>query len=695
MIRYPSKPDRWRARRGQHGQILILFALAAIVVLGMVAIAVDGGYGLVQFRRAQNAADFAAVAGTNQLKGLCSGAGNAPSNQTVFNAIQDVVDVNASAVGGNWTGTYLDSSSNVIKDGLGNPIVVTNSSSTAPPTQACGVTVQVNPQWAPFLAQILGYKSLTSTASAKSVVKPGQGNPIGIVALDEVSPHEILGGGTGNFVVYGTIFANSTVPYNPWGQGQIYHGYDYVDVVDAKDNSNLILHGIMQSVGANWPLDWCFGSGSPADQYNATDRDNDGDNDSDPSTDTDKAGDSNADPYNNAVCTAGPVTLKYNHINISNPQITDPLLPNNGIGGVGDPFVRSDLGNCPPASSPPTIGALPAPVMIGGVSTYVLQPGDYTFPVIIPSSANVLFADCSGAYDAIASNTAVYPGIFRFEKGLDLQPAAGRTVLGNNVMIATGDPLPLGGNVPGTVSGGVFTQTPGVFGNGAPCFPTGVNRQANDPETDGSSPKCGGTDTLPSGPYYGVRTWNQTNYNTQTAGLYGTGTNFSLVIGGQGTVTLTSPGTGPYRDLMLFQKRGDSANLGLNAEPNDSATVTLTGLVYDTSVPCYGFPGSSATAADPFNGSCTTAQNYQAQVPNNPFSFWDLGTTYHPGGTLQTGVGIGTGYPNPSTGSVTVNGTCLVGDFNTDGNTTITIDGRTNTYALPGVLGSGNPPIVG
>jgi hypothetical protein len=681
-----------RPRSSKHGQVMILFALALILVLGMAAIAVDGGYGLVQFRRAQNAADFAAVSGTNQLKGLCSGAGNAPSNQTVYNAIQDVVDVNASAVGGNWTGTYLDSSGNVIKDTSGNPIVVTNSSSTVPPTTACGVSVNVSPQWAPFLAQVLGYKSLSSTANAKSVVTPGQGNPIGIVALDEVSPHEILGGGTGTFQVYGTIFANSTVPYNPWG-GQIFHGYDYVDVVDAKDNSNLILHGIMQTVGPNWPLDWCFGQSSPADQYNATDRDSDGDNDSDPSTDTDSGSDTNADPYNNATCTAGPVTLKYNHININNTQINDPLLPNGGIGGVSDPFASTTLGNCPPATSPPTFNALPAPVLIGGVSTYVLQPGDYTNTVIVPSNANVQFADCSGSYDATSSNTAQYPGVFRFEKGLDLQPAAGFTVLGNNVMIATGDPLPVAGNVPGSVSGGTFTAS--GTGNGAPCFPTGVNRQANDAETDANSPKCGGTDTLPSGPYYGVRTWNQTNYSTQQASLYGTGTNFSLILGGQGTITLTSPGTGPYRDVMLFQKRGDYANLGLNAEPNDSATITLSGLVYDTSIPCYGFPGTSATAQNPFSGTCTSAATYKAAVPNNPFSFWDLGTTFHNGGTLQTGVGIGTGYPNPSTGSVTINGTCLVGDFNTDGNTTITIDGRTNKYALPGVLGSGNPPIVG
>jgi Flp pilus assembly protein TadG len=52
---------------------MVLFALAMIVILGMVAVALDGGYGFVQNRRAQNATDFAAFAGARELFGssLC------------------------------------------------------------------------------------------------------------------------------------------------------------------------------------------------------------------------------------------------------------------------------------------------------------------------------------------------------------------------------------------------------------------------------------------------------------------------------------------------------------------------------------------------------------------------------------------------------------------------------------------------
>ena len=47
--------------------MLIIFALAMVILLGMIAIAIDGGYGFVQNRRAQNAADFAAFAAAQQL----------------------------------------------------------------------------------------------------------------------------------------------------------------------------------------------------------------------------------------------------------------------------------------------------------------------------------------------------------------------------------------------------------------------------------------------------------------------------------------------------------------------------------------------------------------------------------------------------------------------------------------------------
>ena len=669
MTRLTSRPSR-PVRRATGGQVLVLFALAAVVVVGMVAVAIDGGYGLVQMRRAQNAADFAAVAGTNAVKSVCQGSSSPPTNASVYAAIQDVIDQNSAAVNARWTGTYLDRTGATIPNSSnGNqPYTVTNAIAY-PPASACGVSVQVTPSWQPFIAQIVGVSAMTSTATAKSVLNPATGQSVAIVALDQIMPHEVLGGGTGSFNVYGTIFANSTVPYGPWNQ--THNGFVYNDVVDAKDTSNLILHGIMETVGNTWPLDWCFGNSGPAPP---------------PYNNTPPVGRHTPDPFNNALCSNAPtVKLQYDQIVNAQSQISDPLLPVGGSGGVIDPFVDTTQGLCPGENSGPTLRTVPAAV--NGVTT--LLPGEYTSPVII-TSGSVQLADCSGVFDPVANNTAVYPGIFRFDKGVALMTPASTTVQGNNVMIATGSPVPLPTNVPGAWSGSTFVAS--GTGNGAPCYPQGTNTTSNVGETDSGSPTCGGTtSTAPApfssvftaSPYKGVVSYNQSTF-AKDASQYGTGTNFSLMLGGAGTVTLTPPNTGMYRDIGLFQQRASSGNFGLDAFPGDSATITVNGVVYNASLACNGMPK--------VNGVCANSNNLPQP---NPFAYWDVGVVFNVGGMLQTGAGTGANYPYTSTGTVTINGPCVVEDFNTDGATTIIIDGTKNTYNLPGVVGSGNPPIVG
>ena len=53
--------------KGERGQNLILFALALPVLLGMLALGLDGGYGYAQRQRMQTAADAAALAGARAL----------------------------------------------------------------------------------------------------------------------------------------------------------------------------------------------------------------------------------------------------------------------------------------------------------------------------------------------------------------------------------------------------------------------------------------------------------------------------------------------------------------------------------------------------------------------------------------------------------------------------------------------------
>jgi hypothetical protein len=127
-------------------------------------------------------------------------------------------------------------------------------------------------------------------------------------------------------------------------------------------------------------------------------------------------------------------------------------------------------------------------------------------------------------------------------------------------------------------------------------------------------------------------------------------------------VTLTGPSTGAYGGdgadgIVLYQDPNTAANYGFDAEAGDAAKITINGVVYNASLPNYGVGG--------------------------PLDYWDGvggGVVFYQGGTLQTGFGTGwSNGPAQSGGSVTLNGTAVVDDFNTDGTTNITIAGGTYT----------------
>src|SRR5688572_24258346 len=61
--RRPQELTTMDARRNERGQIIIIFVLAIVAVIGMVGIVLDGGSAYAQRRDEQNVADLAAVAG--------------------------------------------------------------------------------------------------------------------------------------------------------------------------------------------------------------------------------------------------------------------------------------------------------------------------------------------------------------------------------------------------------------------------------------------------------------------------------------------------------------------------------------------------------------------------------------------------------------------------------------------------------
>ena len=200
-----------RAREdSESGVVLIIFALAMVILLGMIAIAIDGGYGFVQNRRAQNAADFAAFAAAQQLNSstYCSGTAS-PTTQQIAMIVQKLVDDNGSGIGTAWKAQFLNSKGKVIGT------FTASTGPTDPPPGACGVSVSATPKWTPFFAGIFGIHKLQGYASG-TVGNVAKGPPIGIVSLNKVGPHAILGGGTGTFIVSGTIFLNTDVTNQPW-----------------------------------------------------------------------------------------------------------------------------------------------------------------------------------------------------------------------------------------------------------------------------------------------------------------------------------------------------------------------------------------------------------------------------------------------------------------------------------------------
>jgi len=611
---------------GESGAILVIFAIAMVVLVGIAAIAVDGSFGFVQNRRAQNATDLAAFAAAQQLDSstYCNGTA-VPSTQQIAAIIQRLVDDNDAGVGTNWNAQFLYANGQAIPGST----FTASTYSTQPPPGACGVSISAAPVWAPFFAGIFGVHQLKWYASG-SVSTSQQGTPIGIVALNEVGPHEVLGGGTGNFVVSGNIFLNTNVKNQPWTSSS--GGVEWDDAVDAKANSNLYVFGTIDSNGGTfngqhlWPLDWCF-NGSPPMPGSAT------------GGPTYQGGNPpNPSPLVEPPCSEGSVKVAYNAIDNSKAQITDPLT---GSGAPANPLGGANIA-CPGMGMQ----------VYSSVSRTASQllPGEYTNPVELTGSPH--FADCSGY-----SGEGAYPGIYRFDQGLWINPAPGNAVTGSNVVIATEQPYPMGGN---TLNG---TTAPG---NGAPCLPALTMASAvNGGQSEVTSNVCGGT----SPTTYGVVAYTDSPIN-QDPNIWGTGNNFSLMVGGgpNTTVTLSGPITGPYAGtngsagLVFYQDPNTQANYGFDAGAGDAANIDLTGVVYNASLSNYG--------------------------QNAPLDYWDGrvgGVPFYAGGTLQTGYGTGwTGpaAPTPSAGSVKITGTAIVDDFNTDGATTITILGE--PYTLPG-----------
>jgi hypothetical protein len=607
---------------------MVLFAVSLLVLLMAVGVAVDGGFGLLQYRQAQNAADFAATAAANALVSNCDGdlSPTPITGQQVVQVINDEVNLNAPAAKpppGNptaihWTATYIEEPSPGTFTSGG---AVTPTSSTVP-NKTCGVKVTVSPQWPPFIEQIMGVTQLRAVTGASAINNVQQGGPLtSIVSLGENGAHTILMAGDGQFDVKGTIFDNA----NGWLDPN-HDNWSRPDVIDGKENGTMTDYGNIQSV-ANPPWDWCFGSASnqPGPPV--------GDPIAPPPWST--ATQSTPDPWNSAVCSANNTTINYYNWNGGEaPITTDPIKsdPN-----APPPPTTSDA-YCP-GSAVKTYSSASQTPSPGGVATY--SPGVYTYTVQV--TGNATFQDCPGGYS----------GIYIFEKGLVLRPAAGDQVTGSDVLFFTQQPPD---QIAGVQNQGDGEPVIGAFGGS--CNGSGYGN-------DNCNPVNSGADQTVS--------FNPNPVNNQ-------GLNDSVEMGGGGTITLSAPTSGTWLGFLLWQDWNTPANFGFDAMLGDSANINLTGIL--------------------FNDSQITGQNLSNET------YWGdhNGIPYLPGGMLVAGFGVdsstgmtceggqpGSALPGNPTNDpqgchVTIHGLATVDLFQTQGDTILEITG--STFHIPGIQGS-------
>lgn len=150
----------------EHGQAIVILALAMIVLLAFAALAIDGGNAYVNRRRAQNGADAGALAGAHELivyrSGTATNIRAAINKAAEDNGMPDSDGVPGNAVNDNVKAYYTDASGKRL---TGANIEV--SPFTPPPANAWGIEVTDSIAYPTFIAGIFsGGQQSTGVAAA-------------------------------------------------------------------------------------------------------------------------------------------------------------------------------------------------------------------------------------------------------------------------------------------------------------------------------------------------------------------------------------------------------------------------------------------------------------------------------------------------------------------------------------------------
>lgn len=189
-----------RHRTRQHGQALVLFAVALVALIVAVGLVIDVGYAWAQQRNMQNSADAAAKAGALMLaKRAAEGSGSLIDDEAVRNAVFASAAANDSDI---ESAIYADWQGNLLGAAVGAGVIPVDANGFA----AAGVAVATRRDQRTFFSGVVGITNLRVIKDATAVSGPTNGcvdTVDGCALLPVTIPVKVLTcSATGNDSVY-------------------------------------------------------------------------------------------------------------------------------------------------------------------------------------------------------------------------------------------------------------------------------------------------------------------------------------------------------------------------------------------------------------------------------------------------------------------------------------------------------------
>jgi Flp pilus assembly protein TadG len=157
-------------RPRERGQILVVFVLSLVVMILLAGLVIDGGYAYTQSRTTQNAADFAAMAGTRIIGEKLTGNNANGTASNVTTAVQGALAANNATLA---SAVYISEAG----ASLGNVV-----GAGAIPSGAVGVVVTAQSSWKPYFLGIVGLNNWTALSTATAVT-PGSSSGGGVLPI--------------------------------------------------------------------------------------------------------------------------------------------------------------------------------------------------------------------------------------------------------------------------------------------------------------------------------------------------------------------------------------------------------------------------------------------------------------------------------------------------------------------------------